>query len=76
MKRPWLIAAGAMMVALSVVLELVSRHQGHATFWWQSTPAFDLLYGFAGCIGIVLGSKWLGHVWLQRDENYYGDPKS
>ncbi len=75
MKRFWLIAAGV-MAAVTMLLELMSGHHGPAAFWWQKTLAFDLLYGFAGCLGIVLGSKWLGHAWLQRDENYYGGPQS
>ncbi len=75
MKRPWLIAAGA-MAAITVVLELIPGLRGHAALWWQRLPAFDLLYGFVGCVAIVLASKWLGHAWLQRHEDYYGDPKS
>jgi membrane protein implicated in regulation of membrane protease activity len=75
MKRLWLIAAGVTIV-ITVILEIVSRHHGHAAFWWHATPAFDLLYGLAGCVGIVLVSKWLGHAWLQRREDYYGDDQS
>jgi hypothetical protein len=74
MKRPWLIVAGG-VVALTVIMEIVYRQHGHAVFWWQSLPVFDLVYGLAGCVGLVLVAKWLGHAWLQRDENYYGgDP--
>lgn len=72
MKRFWLGAAG-MIVGITIVLEIVYRHYGHPHFWWQATPTFDLLYGFAGCVVIVLASKWLGHAWLQRPETYYGD---
>jgi hypothetical protein len=64
---------GGITIAITVLLELIFRHQGHAAFWWQTTPAFDLVYGFVGCVGIVLVSKWLGHSWLQRHEDYYGD---
>ena len=33
---------------------------------------FDFVYGTAGCLALVLGAKWLGHAWLQR-ERLYGD---
>lgn len=72
MKRLWLITL-ALSGSLIILLDLVYRHHAHAEFWWHVTPAFDLLYGFAGCVGIVLISKWLGHAWLQRDENFYED---
>ena len=38
---------------------------------WDKIPLFYCLFGFAGCIVIVVVSKWLGKVWLQRKENYY-----
>ena len=66
--------AGAVLVAAvagaSVVLEIVYRHHAHPVFWWQATPAFDFVYGTAGCLALVLGVKWLGHAWLQRDRLY------
>lgn len=43
----------------------------HVHFWWEKIPAFDALFGFFGCIVIVLGSKALGHHGIQKDEDYY-----
>ena len=43
----------------------------HPHFWWQYIPVFDVIYGFFGCIIIILSSKWIGHKWLIKDENYY-----
>jgi len=75
MKRFWLSVAGVGTV-LTVILEVIYRDASHAHFWWQVVPMFDLLYGFVGCVVIVLVSKWLGHAWLQRPETYYGDEQS
>ena len=72
MKPLWLVSITLLGGAV-ILLELIYRHHAHAEFWWHVTPAFDLLYGFAGCIGIVLFSKWIGHAWLQRDEAFYED---
>lgn len=63
--------AAGVLVALSVVPEIVFRHSAHPTFWWHSLPAFDFVYGFLGCTAIVLISKWLGRRFIQQDEDYY-----
>jgi hypothetical protein len=71
MRRAWRTALGG-VIAMTVVCDLLWRPSGHAAFWWHATPAFDVLLGLAGCLGIVLVSKWLGRVWLERQEVYYG----
>ncbi len=43
----------------------------HPHFWWQKIPVFDAVFGFIGCIVIVLVSKWIGHGWLMKKEDYY-----
>ncbi len=32
---------------------------------------FDIFFGFTGCVLIIIVSKWLGHKWLMKDEEYY-----
>lgn len=75
MKKWWLWAvAGAMGV--SVVVDLGLAHEtdeAHGGLSWVSLPGGDLLYGFIGCVVIVLAAKALGVFWLQRDERYYQD---
>lgn len=44
----------------------------HGAFGWQRLPFFSALYGFIGCIVIIIASKALGHHWLQKREDYYG----
>lgn len=48
----------------------------HHYFVWEDLPVFSALYGFIGCILIILGSKALGHRWLQKEEGYYDQPES
>ncbi|HID19560.1 MAG TPA: hypothetical protein EYP28_01260 [Methanophagales archaeon] len=43
----------------------------HAAFVWQKIPVFSAMYGFIGCILIIVVSKALGHHWLQKEEDYY-----
>ena len=59
-------------IGLSIVLGILFRHE-NPHFWWEKIPVFDAVFGFLGCILIVVGSKALGHHWLQKDEDYYRD---
>jgi hypothetical protein len=43
----------------------------HADFVWQEIPGFSAIYGFFGCIAIIVVSKALGQHWLQKEEGYY-----
>lgn len=63
----WLAMAAAISL---IILDLAGAH-AHSETWWHAMPAFDLLYGVAGCVAIVLVSKFLGSTLLQRRENYY-----
>jgi hypothetical protein len=63
--------ATAIFVVLTATLELGFRHLAHPSYFWHELPAFDFVYGFLGCGLIVLGSKWVGHKFLQRNEDYY-----
>ena len=69
MNRVWKLTAA--LVVVSAVLDVALAQYAHPEFWWHSVPAFDLIYGFLGCGAIVLFSKWLGHKFLMRDEDYY-----
>lgn len=69
MKRVW--TTTAVLVACSAILDIALRHYGHPEFWWHTVPAFDIVFGFLGCSLLVYFSKWLGHRFLMRDEDYY-----
>jgi uncharacterized membrane protein len=34
-------------------------------------PAFHAFYGFIACVLIILVSKFIGHLWLMKEEDYY-----
>jgi len=55
---------------VSMLIGLFIPHE-HVHFWWEKIAVFDALFGFFGCIVIVLGSKALGHHGIQKDEDYY-----
>lgn len=57
-------------IGVSILVGLFIPHE-HVHFWWEKIPAFDAIFGFLGCIVIVLGAKALGHHGIQKDEDYY-----
>lgn len=59
-----------MAITLVAVLALFLPH-GEVHFCWQKLPIWDLLFGFLGCVVLILFSKGLGHLLLERPEDYY-----
>ena len=49
----------------------IPRHEIH--FFGDGIPGFWSLFGFAACIMIILISKWIGHLGIMQDENYYNE---
>ena len=47
--------------------------QGHSAFPWSHVAGFFAVFGFIGCVAIIILSKLLGRFWLQREEDYYRD---
>lgn len=61
----------ALIAVASFVAEfgfLSGTSKGH---WWNHVPAFYALWGFVGCIVIILASKWMGKLFIQKKEDYY-----
>ena len=61
-------------LAVIVVVEIAAPyvlHDEHAEFAFEFLPAWGSVYGLISCVAIIIVSKWLGKLWLMRDENYY-----
>jgi len=62
-------------LAVSILVEVLIRFFNvadmHAAFIWEEVPGFSAIYGFIGCILLIVVSKALGHHWLQKEEDYY-----
>jgi hypothetical protein len=72
--KNWWTVAGA--VALVTIVADLLAPPDHAGSWWQTMPAFDLVYGFAGCVATIGMAKLLGTWWVQRPEDYYHEDRS
>jgi hypothetical protein len=40
-------------------------------FFWEQIPLYNALFGFAGCVVLIVASKALGKLFIQKDEDYY-----
>ena len=69
--RGWILSllAAAVVFVLPYVVPHEAAHHG----WWDSIPGWWAVFGFAGCAVIVVVSKWLGHLFLQKDEGFYDE---
>ncbi|WP_237064963.1 hypothetical protein [Microbulbifer guangxiensis] len=64
----WLLRGFYACCLVLFILEfLVHRHTERA---WEQLPGFYPLYGFVGCVLLVLIAKWMRGL-LMRPENYY-----
>ena len=62
----------ALLVLLALAdIFLVSNDEAHTAA--ERFPAFWSIFGFAGCVAIILLSKWFGHLGIMTREDYYED---
>lgn len=71
--RPLVIAI-VVGVVLSAVLEVFLVDHREFLFAGSDVLLFWVGFGLAGCIGIVVISKWVGHTFLMKhDDPYTGE---
>ncbi len=69
--KKWHWISLAFITLISLFIEFIFLADHPKEHWWNYIPAFYILWGFAGCVGIIYISKWLGKLFLQKKENYY-----
>ncbi len=62
---------GIALVVIDVVIHIPSLHLVHIYFLWDWVPGFSSLYGFISTYLIIVISKWIGHAFLMKPENFY-----
>jgi hypothetical protein len=67
-QRGWIFAIvlGGITLALPYLLDVE-----HASGWWEAIPGWWSLFGLIGCAVIVIGSKWLGSLFLNKRRDWY-----
>ena len=61
----------ATLILIILIDFFIPRHEIH--FFGDRIPGFWSLFGFIACILIILISKWIGHLGIMQDENYYNE---
>ena len=61
----------ALVVLLDAIPAVVDKEHAHTgpEHW----PGFWAVFGFIGCVVIILFSKWFGHLGIMTREDYYED---
>lgn len=67
-----------LVLGLLVIVDVVVVNKEHAHTWMEHLPGFWSLFGFCGCVLIIVFSKWYGHArWfgskfqVMAPEDYY-----
>ena len=72
MKRLVIIIIIALIILATIICDLLFPVAHHNNgFWWTHILGFFLLFGFIGCLILIIIPKIIGHSWLQRKEDYY-----
>jgi hypothetical protein len=61
------------VLAALVLADLIFVNKEHAHTTIEHVPAFWALFGFLGCVVIIIVSKWFGHAGIMTREDYYED---
>jgi len=71
-KNIWYILAVLAVIAIIIgfVVPTGEGEHGHV-FWWSHIQVFFGVFGFLGCIVLILFAKKLVNYWLERKEDYY-----
>ena len=65
------LAALAVLVVLDAVPALVDKEHAHTDV--ERWPGFWAVFGFVGCVILILASKAFGHAGIMTREDYYDE---
>ncbi len=57
------------VVLLDAIPAIVDKEHTHTNI--EHWPAFWAVFGFVGCVLIIISSKWFGHAGIMVREDYY-----
>jgi hypothetical protein len=61
------------LLALLILWDALLVHKEHAHTAIERIPGFWSIFGFIGCVAIILVSKWFGHAGIMKREDYYDE---
>jgi hypothetical protein len=61
------------VLALLILVDAFFVNKEHAHTGPEHLPGFWSVFGFVGCVLIILLSKWYGHAGIMTREDYYDE---
>ncbi len=61
----------ALLVLLDAIPAIVDKEHAHTAV--EKIPGFWAVFGFIGCVILIIASKWFGHAGIMTREDYYED---
>ncbi len=61
------------VLAILIAIDALGVDKEHAHTRIEHLPAFWAVFGFLGCVIIILASKWFGHTGIMTREDYYDE---
>ena len=61
------------LLAVLILFDALFVGKEHAHTRVEQLPGFWSIFGFLGCVAIIIGSKWFGHAGIMTREDYYDE---
>jgi drug/metabolite transporter (DMT)-like permease len=61
------------LLGFMILLDALLVDKEHAHTRIEHLPAFWSIFGFLGCIVIIIASKWFGHAGIMTRQDYYDE---
>ncbi len=61
----------AVLVLFDAIPAIVDKEHAHTAT--EHIPGFWAVFGFIGCVVIIILSKWFGHAGIMTREDYYDE---
>jgi hypothetical protein len=71
LKAVKLVCIAVLVLLAAADILFVSNDKAHTAA--EHFPAFWSIFGFVGCVLIIILSKWFGHLGIMTREDYYED---
>jgi len=71
LKAVTLVCIAVLVLLAAADILLVNKDEAHTAA--EHFPAFWSIFGFIGCVLIVIVSKWFGHAGIMTREDYYDE---
>ena len=61
----------ALLILLDAIPGIVDKEHAHTQA--EHLPAFWAIFGFVGCVVLIIVSKWFGRAGIMQREDYYDE---